>query len=112
MKDYIIIENGSLELLAKDVTGFLRRGWKLHGSPFSRDDTNDVCQALVSEKIVHREIRWEWDKSHRKGKSKCGTYRVEISEGQLVLYCEDEELGTFDRLTDCLDEVELIEAQT
>lgn len=112
MKDYIIIENGSLELLRKNVSALLRCGWQLHGSPFSRDDTSDVCQALVSEKIVHRETRWLWDKSHRKGNSKCGTYRIEISEGQLILYSEDEDLGTFDRLTDCLDAVEMIEAQT
>lgn len=112
MKDYIIIENRSLELLAKDVTAFLRRGWKLHGSPFSSNETVDVCQALVNEKIVYREIQWVWDKSRLEAKSKCGLYRIEHNEGKFILYCEDEDVGTFDHVVHCLDEAELIEAQT
>lgn len=111
MKDYIILEEESLALLGGEVSRYLRCGWQLHGSPFSRDDTGDVCQALVHERIVHRTIQWVFDKPHCKAESKCGFYRIEQSEGELTLYCENNIVGTFKSLIDCLDDAELIEAE-
>lgn len=66
MKDYEIIKTGCPEELGALVAKRLRRGWQLHGSPFTVTDKDEerrkytlICQAMVNERIQNYVLNWQ-----------------------------------------------------
>tara|TARA_R110002167_G_scaffold142496_5_gene331262 strand:+ start:2120 stop:2476 length:357 start_codon:yes stop_codon:yes gene_type:complete len=108
IRDYTLVEKNDLGLLASEVRTLLHCGWELHGSPFLRDGSDYVCQALVNKRIVNRKVKWlKDDAGHR---SECGFYRVSKIDDRLVLFCDGEIIGNYGSLLDCFDAAEITEA--